>query len=264
MKGVIFYYSATGNTELACHSIAKHISSVSFDLVNIAGNKKIDISAYEIAGFAASTDFMGPPMLVKTFIEKLPRQHNKPAFVFNTYGMFSGKTLPLLRDWAAAKGFKIIAGYSLQMPENYPPLITKGITSKHAPKQKDLDRFSAFIKELDDLLNSLPGKEIKPTVIKVGLINSLLPTSPRTKAKEDMWWKFVDGSLCTKCGICKEKCPYQAITLDPGPVFDMNRCCGCWSCFHHCPGKAIYTNKIRGKGYYPGPSETLKKKLIHD
>lgn len=259
MKGVIFYYSATGNTKLACEYIKRQCQNISFDLVNIK-NKNQDLSSYDIVGFAATADFWGPPYLVKTFVEQLPIQDSKMAFVFNTYGLFSGKTLTILQDWVKAKGFKVVAGFSLRTPENYPPLIVKGITSKNAPKQKDLQKFNDFIKELDDL-SSLPCKDLKEAKLKIGLISSLIPSRARTAAKYDMGEKLVDESLCTQCGICQNECPYGAVELNPKPVFNNNKCYGCWTCFNHCPTKAIYTRKIRGRGQYPGPLQALAEKL---
>ena len=90
---------------------------------------------------------------------------------------------------------------------------------------------------------------------------SLLPAFSRTKARKDMGEKFVDESLCTECDTCRKLCPYGAIELEPKPVFDMAKCYGCWSCYNHCPTKAVYTKKFRGEGHYPGPLAQLKEKL---
>jgi heterodisulfide reductase subunit A-like polyferredoxin len=73
--------------------------------------------------------------------------------------------------------------------------------------------------------------------------------------------KYVDAELCKECHTCEKLCPYRAIKLDPKPVFDMGKCYGCWSCFNHCPNKAIYTKKFRGRGHYPKPIDSLKQKL---
>ncbi len=262
MKGIIFYYSNSGNTKLACQYIIKNIKSVEIGLFDIVKNGIPNLNDYNIVGFAAFTDFLGPSKLVQTFIEKLPRQNNKPAFVFNTYGFISGKTLKILDKWVTAKGFKVITGRSLHTPESYPPMIAKGKGYEQSPSEKEMANFNSFISELDRLLYLLKeGKQITIKKISIGLLNCLLPMFSRIKARRDMGKKYVDESLCTECGICEKLCPYGAIKLSPNPVFNMNKCYGCWACYNHCPNKAIYTKKYRGIGHYPKPDSQLKEKL---
>jgi hypothetical protein len=57
-------------------------------------------------GFAASTDFWGIPRAVEAFIEGLPRQNSKPAFVFNTFSAASGKALRILTETVATRDFR--------------------------------------------------------------------------------------------------------------------------------------------------------------
>lgn len=262
MKGIIFYYSNSGNTKLACQYIVKNIKNVEIDLFDIVKDGIPDLNDYNIVGFATFTDFLGPSKLVQTFIEKLPQQNNKLAFVFNTYGFISGKTLKILDKWVTAKGFKVIAGCSFHTPESYPPMIARGKGNEQAPSKKEVNEFISFISELDRLLIFLDkGKEIQRKNISIGLLNSLLPMYSRTKARKDMGEKYIDEALCTECGTCEKICPYKAIKLNPKPIFDMNKCYGCWACYNHCPNKAIYTKNYRGIGYYPKPNSYLKEKL---
>ncbi|MFA5806211.1 MAG: EFR1 family ferrodoxin [Melioribacteraceae bacterium] len=262
MKGIICYYSNSGNTRLACQYIVKNIKNIDFVFLNIAKDSIPDLGIYNIVGFAAFTDFLGLSKLVQTFIEKLPVQNNKPAFVFNTYGFISGKTLKILDKWVTTRGFKVIAGYSLHTPESYPPMIAKGRGNEQAPGEKKKNEFNSFISEFNRLLYTLgEGKEIKKNKIKIGLFEILLPMYSRTKAQKDMGEKYIDEALCTECGTCEKICPYEAIKLSPKPIFDMNKCYGCWACYNHCPNKAIYTKKYRGIGHYPNPNRQLLEKL---
>lgn len=262
MRCIICYFSGSGNTKLACRYIVKNIKDVEFELFNIVKTDIPDIEKYDVCGFATFTDWLGPPYLFQTFIEKLPQQNNKLAFVFNTYGYISGRTLNMLNKLVTTKGFKVFAGYSLHTPESYPPMIVKGKGCEEAPSKKEMKDFDHFILELNQLFNNIKeGKEVKRKRISMGLSNCLLPNFSRTKARRDMGEKYVDESLCTECGTCEKLCPYEAINLVPKPVFNMNNCYGCWVCYNHCPNKAIYTERYRGIGHYPNPNKLLKEKL---
>ncbi|MEW5816795.1 MAG: EFR1 family ferrodoxin [Spirochaetota bacterium] len=261
MKGLICYYSGSGNTKLACEYIAKS-QGIPFELVDIVKEKEVDFKPYDIAGFATFTDFGGPPYLFEAFVQGLPMQEGKPAFVFNTYGFISGKTLRTMERQVSGKGFTVLAGYSLHTPESYPPMIAGGRGNEEAPDVKEMEAFNAFAKELEKHLENLgKGRRISGKTIRIGLLNSIIPKLSRTTAKRDMGDKYVDESLCTECGTCERLCPYKAIRMSSKPVFDMEKCYGCWRCYNKCPERAIYTNKFRGAPHYPKPNESLKKKL---
>lgn len=261
MKGLMCYYSGSGNTKLACQYIAGNLTSVAFDLFNTMTEGDPLLNEYDFVGFATFTNFLSVPYLMEQFVRQLKGQ-SKPAFVFNTYGFISGKTLKRLEKLVTAQGFRVIAGHSLHTPESYPPMIVKGRGAENAPEEEEMEKFNRFISALDQMFSDIQaGKEVKGQKIKLGFLNSLMPAFSRTKARKDMGEKFVDKSLCIECGTCRKSCPYGAIKLDPKPVFDMENCYGCWSCYNHCPRKAIYTKKYRGVGHYPKPNELLREKL---
>jgi ferredoxin len=50
----------------------------------------------------------------------------------------------------------------------------------------------------------------------------------------------VDQDLCKGCGLCAERCPFKAITVEnKKAVVDPNRCYGCGACAVTCPTGAI-------------------------
>lgn len=262
MKGIICYYSGSGNTKLAVKYIKRKMSSVDFTLYDIVKNDIPDVSVYDIVGFATFTDFLGVPQYFYTFFDKMSPQHNKYAFVFNTFGNISGKTLKALSELARSKNFTILSGHSLHTPESYPPMRVKNKAFDDSPNQKELKRFDDFILRLESMVETIKsGKIPKNERIKISLLSTILPAFQRTKAKKDFGEQNVEKSLCKKCGTCKKVCPYGAIELKPNPVFDHKKCWGCWACYNHCPEKAIYTKKFHGEGQYPKPIKELVKKL---
>lgn len=261
MKGVIFYYSGTGNTALACRYVARHLQ-MPFDFVDVTKAVEIDLVGADVVGFATSTDFWGVPHVLETFIESLPRQEHKPAFVLNTFGALSGQTLRILAEEVAAKGFEVLAGHSLRTPESYPPMIAGRMGAADAPGKRALAGLDSFISELGALVEAVgEGRHVEGLEPRIGLVNSLFPRRLRTTARDDMGEKHLDAALCTECGVCERLCPYGAIRLEPKPVFDMGKCYGCWRCYNRCPEHAIYTDKFQGGPFYPGPSKLLKEKL---
>jgi ferredoxin/flavodoxin len=264
IKGAICFYSAAGNTKLACQAIARAIRAVEFDLLDITKTRNPDLGAYDIVGFATFADFFGPPQFFVTFTETLPVQPGKPAFVFNTWGGMSGGTLRRMTELVTARGFRVLAAHSLHTPESYPPMIARGRPFTAAPNADELRKFRDFTGALNLLCRSLKDGAPVPRPLRLGLLDRLLPVLSRTTARREMGIKYVDADLCTTCGICVKLCPYGAIELREKPVFDVNKCYGCWACFHHCPSRAIYTWKFRGIGHYPEPAAELRAKLLAD
>ena len=262
MKGVVYYYSNTGNTRLACEALQSGLRNAEIRLVDISGADSSGLRDSAVAGFAFSTDFWGVPALMERFIESIPSQDNKPAFLLNTYAGLSGRILLTAEKLLRAKGFVVCGGYSLHMPQGYPPLIASGMLSEKSPGASELKGFRAFISSVDALCTVIQaGKKITGTGIKPGFMNSLVPSAPRTKARDEMGEKFVDENACTRCGICVGSCKYGAIDMPDLPVFDMSKCMGCWSCFNLCPESAVYTAKLKGKAQYRAP-EGLRDKVM--
>jgi len=262
MKGIICYYSGSGNTKLAVKYIKGKISNLDFELCNIVRDELPDLNKYNVVGFATFTDFWGAPQYMHSFFNRVSPQHNNYAFVFNTYGFLSGKTLPLLAKLAKSKNFKILCGHSLHTPESYPPMRSQNKTFDNSPNRRELKKFDEFITQLDKMLATIQaGNKPRTRRIKIGLPSVLFPALSRTRAKMDFGEQQVDIDLCKECGTCKKLCPYEAIELAPNPVFDHSKCGGCWSCYNHCPEKAIYTYRFKGEWQYPKPSEELVNKL---
>jgi ferredoxin len=169
---------------------------------------------------------------------------------------------PDLVDRANDRGFVVIGAHSLRMPEDYPPMIALRMGFANQPGAGPMRRFESFLAELSSALDAV-ARGAAPTArrARTGLVSALLPVRPRTAARADMGEKHVDPALCTRCRTCERGCPYGAIRLDPLPVFDMERCFGCWRCYNRCPEHAISTARFTGGPFYAGPPERARKVL---
>jgi ferredoxin/flavodoxin len=263
MKGIIYYYSGSGNTKLACNYIKNKTKNANFDLFNIASGEIPYPEKYDMVGFATFADFALPPKLMYSFINQLNTQNNKSAFVFNTYGCLSRNTLPELSALITKKGFYVITGFSFHCPESFPPMRKLGMTFDNHPKEKDIDKLNVFIKDLDKIIEQIKnGSRVEKRKFKTDIVAKLYKPAQKSLAKKNMGMQRVNNKLCTECGICADGCPYNAISMKPKPVFNHKICAGCWYCYNHCKQKAIYTSKFKGEYQYSKPNDQMKQKLV--
>jgi Na+-translocating ferredoxin:NAD+ oxidoreductase subunit B len=56
----------------------------------------------------------------------------------------------------------------------------------------------------------------------------------------------VDEDACVSCGVCEERCPMGAISINDGPAqVALDRCIGCGVCASGCPVEAISLKEIK-------------------
>ncbi len=261
MRSILFYYSITGNTKLLCDVIKKYVFNSNIDLIDITKQSDYDLSSYDFFGFATFTDQLYAPDLFTYFINKLPRIE-KYAFVFNTYGFMTGRTVPFINKLLRRKGFSVINGFSLHTPENYPPMIAAGKGSENAPNEDELKILKTHLDELIYNVKQINENGNPQKKIHVNIIDRLSPVVPKITSKITMGNKSINKEKCTKCGLCVNSCPYKAVKLDDYPVFIKEKCHYCWACYNHCPKRAIYTEKYNGDIYYTSPSKEMREKIL--
>ncbi len=160
MKGIICYYSGSGNTKLSINYIKNKIKNADFELYDIVRSKPLDLSEHDIVGFATFTDFWGVPQYFYSFFDEIDPQPDKYAFVFNTFGVLPGKTLRHFAKLAHSKAFNVLCGHSLHTPESYPPMRAQNRTYDTSPNPKELKKLDDFILRLDSILETVKSGEI--------------------------------------------------------------------------------------------------------
>jgi ferredoxin/flavodoxin len=263
VNALVCYFSNTGNTRLVCSYLTKYLDNIDCTLWDMNQDIYPQLSKYELIGFASSVEFFGLPKFIYDWFADFPPLKNpKLSFLLTTYGNIAGTTILQLRSLVQDKGFRVIAGHTLHMPDNFPVSRIKGFSAFGSPNKQEIGRFHLFAVILKDLIESMKaGHEILEASFKLSLMNYFFNIPDRYAAKRSMGFKFVNEDICTKCSLCAIECPYHAIEMDSYPVFVEELCYGCWRCYNLCPMLAIYTNKIKGKGHYSGPPEFLLEKF---
>ncbi len=96
------------------------------------------------------------------------------------------------------------------------------------------------------------GEDIKDVKVKDFKKNSLFDSVNKYKREKGFNEEFVfEPKLviknCKRCGICEKNCPVNAITLNPYPIIDKDKCIHCYCCHETCPNKGLTLVKKRIK-----------------
>ena len=175
---------------------------------------------------------------IRDAIENLPQMNGAFAVPFVTWGQAcSGVALWQMGSALKNKGFKIagatkvLAAHSLMWQTDEP-------AGRGHPDQSDQDA----VKELvGTLCHRFESKDIP--ILSLDILDYQPQVrADQIKKKINAPWmivpKEVDSDLCTQCGICREKCPVEAVVLNPLPRFESN-CFDCFNCIRLCPEDAI-------------------------
>jgi ferredoxin/flavodoxin len=262
MKGIILYFSLTGNTKLACEYIKHNVEHVDFELYNMRDGYP-ELNRYGLVGFATFASEFKVARFVNSYIDGIPKHKGKPAFVFTTYGQQNGAATKVLADSVIKRGFQVVSEGSLNTPENYPPVTKTSHGHNDNPTPEQMAEFNAFIERVSDISERLSKGErvhdYKVTAKTRYIIQSRI--IPWFLMRGIMGKKSVDKDLCVKCKKCVAQCPYGAVKMEALPVFNESKCHGCFACYNVCPKKAIYTKHFKQFANYPKPIPQLISKL---
>lgn len=261
-KGIILYYSNTGNTKLICELLQKKLSTIEFTIMSIFDYKHDIKEQYDVFGFACFTDQLGIPKIMKSFFSKIRTNKKSYSFVFNTYGSISGRTLLELTRNARRNGYTVIDGISIHVPENYPPMIKRGLSFINEPSENELQNIKLFIERLYEKIEKINENTIdKDDILRIEFKQKIIPLFPKVLSKFELGEMECKINDCIKCGLCTMGCPAKAITLVEFPVFDYSKCQHCWKCYNLCPKKAIRASKFGEGHYYSRMNESYKQKI---
>jgi NAD-dependent dihydropyrimidine dehydrogenase PreA subunit len=247
---MIFYFSATGNSQYAAEKIAEATGDRLISIGQALRDARFDfdISGDTTLGIVVPTFAGTLPGAVALFIEKLNLSGCANQYVCGVFtcGESSGNESAALGTLLKTKSIPFSGSFDLVMPDNF-------IIWSDVPSPARLESIlNSADKALEHIISAIRQK--CPGTIGTGIPKDLyMPME--TISTTDKTSKFFADDKCTACGLCIKLCPMRCIKPDDKghPLWE-GTCTLCLSCLHRCPMKAIqYGKDTQNKSRYVNP-----------
>ena len=274
MKGIVVYYSATGNTAKIAKAIHRGMKAViECDIAPLKKANLRTIAQYDVIALGAPIWYFREPANVRLFIYAMPNLDGKLCIPFCTHGAsptgFFWSMVPMLKK----KGLTIIGygswyGSVFQVLHAPKPYLTDG-----HPDEIDLREAEDFGREMaerarriaageTDLIPELPRGPGADSLWQSHEVFRAFPPPPqpgepmrsRPPFRESPAKRIVNMEECTypTCTLCVDVCPVNAIDFSKQPVVFRKSCLNCALCDKMCSQSAIEVD-----------AETMRRRTQH-
>ncbi len=134
-----------GNTDKVAGRLAEVLQA---DLVKTGDAFADLIARYDLVGFGSGIYFGRHHAELLAFVESLPAQQDKPAFIFSTSGRGGESGHRTLRAMLMEKGFRIIGQFACKGYDTYSVFKLIGGINRGRPDEQDLQDAARFAESL--------------------------------------------------------------------------------------------------------------------
>lgn len=240
MKGIIIYFSLTGNTKKIAKAIHQGMSHL-MEPCDIATTKEVDVQRlgdYDLIGLGFPDWGHALPLPIQHVIDAMARLKGQYVFTFFTHG-----TLPewgyqvlnaLQKKELAVIGIRHWYG-SVNLPRIPKPFLTDG-----HPDSIDLKEAESFGEEMAGLRQriSREGPKIIPPLPPI----PEQPSRPPAVIGDNPPKLNIEKCRYPECQLCMDHCPMNGIDLSVSPPVFAKPCRSCNFCEMICPEGAIETD----------------------
>lgn len=273
LKHFIVYSSPSGSTRHIAELIYERLTQKGcnaglWDLGKGVERQNIARSLREVdeplclwIGSPVYVDHAVPP--VEAFLEGLPSLKEAAGVPFVTWGaVSSGVALLEMGRKMREKGLALLGGAKIVALHSFMWKCQKPLGAGH-PAPEDEEAVEALV---DKVLAKLLAGDMAS--LSLSVLDYLPPE--RKKAAEGksisklkkLHPEFaIDAGRCTQCGVCREACPADAVSLDPYPRIS-DSCFLCGTCARLCPEDAVVLDLSSLEEYLPGMARKNDEKPL--
>jgi len=245
---LLYYFSGTGNSRRLAEIAAERYqeAGVTVHVVNIEENKSaVGYNDYSCHGFIFPVHAFGIPRIMTKFMNNLPAQTGKEAFIIVSIGNeeyhlppSEGKCLGQGQNILERKEYKVVGLNAVSMPNNW-------IAGISAPPP---DKAALIVEAGEKAVLEFTEKIIKgESYIKkshwlsklLGIINPFFLYGQNYLGT---LFRLDDG--CNVCELCAKTCPVGNIEMVNDRPEWGNLCEQCFRCINLCPKEAIQCTQL--------------------
>jgi Flavodoxins len=243
MKGILYYFSGTGNTKWVADRFKDEfgLNNIDLKLINIESLEEVNMKGYDFVIIGSSIYGKMQPKIVDNFLNILPSAKKSiKAIIYSTQGAKSSSATSVISKMLDMKGFRVVIQSSIKMPNNY--YFISG-EKPNVDEQKEMLK-NAEIKVKNLTSYFLENRESKEKIFFPRLILGKISARAFRKVLPKLSRNITAAEDCIKCGLCLRNCPQNNITFENGHAVFHSKCMMCLRCIHICPKNAI---RYKGK-----------------
>ncbi len=265
MKTVLFYFSATGNTEYGTKLIKAGIETNSgseCECVELKNYSPEALKTSDLIGFASPVFAYKPALNMLAFIESLPPGEGRPCFTFVSYAGDLSNVHWIFKRRLEAKGYRVIAqGHMLAQGSWTTSRAPGRLEYEHEPSPATQASTIAFSEKLPAAFRECKAGTLhfqEPAFRP--LLTHVVSYFYNDTVLRNLFVTKVDEKACNRCGACVRGCPTGRMSFDRFPK-PKGTCVGCYRCINLCPKNAIEGWFTKGNSRYKGLAPAITSLL---
>lgn len=255
MKGVLYYFSGTGNTKWVADKLKDVFAryDIQLDIKSIEEEERAGISGYSFLVIGTPVYAEIEPKIVEDFVSTIHESEAETrCIVYSTQGGARGSAVKRISTELEKKGYHVAGEVMIEMPNNFYFYLGKEPSDKKT--YKVLIAAERKIRRLARDFSKNKDQEAKTSALRKSIGSFMGKNFRKTIPKFSK--NLIASDACIKCGLCLRNCPKGNITFEKGRAIIHSNCILCLRCIHLCPENAIL---YKGKRI----NQTQKKIITH-
>jgi ferredoxin len=242
MEGMLYYFSATGNTKFVADKFKEEFNRYGKELelfdIEDAETISLKVCRYLIIGTPIHAEL--PPRMITDFINKLPEgKSGIKCMVYSTQGANGTAATEYIKRMLVKKGYNVLIQTSFRMANNY--YFGAGVERSEEEIQGYCRKAEVKVKHITEKF--FKNEDVKESASSAKVFFSKIASNGFCKFLPKLSANLTSTEDCGKCGLCLRNCPKGNITFENGHAIFHSQCIMCTRCIHVCP-----INAIRYKG----------------